>query len=174
MPESNIPDNKRPDVSGSTIEITDETDSGVDEKLLRAAVECVLDDVTLVRCQISIAIVDDPTIHQVNKRYLDHDYPTDVLSFPLERDLEHGILVGEIIVSIDTARENAAEYNWSTINELVLYVVHGCLHLIGHDDHSDSDRDAMRDAEKRVMANLGIKMPSSSQDVAVPEKRAGS
>src|SRR5215211_4469736 len=88
-------------------------DSGAidfDENLLRQAAEAILADAGVERGSLSIAIVDDPTIHQLNKQYLQHDYPTDVLSFVLEHEADR--LEGEVIVSADTAIRSAAQLNW--------------------------------------------------------------
>ena len=163
MPESNIPDNKPRNVSSHSVTVTNETNQAFDEELIKSAAENVVGEVELSQCQISIAIVDDDTIHELNRRYLQHDYPTDVLSFPLEHNLADGILTGEIIVSADTAKVNASEYGWEAQNELTLYVIHGCLHLIGYDDHSENDRSEMRAAEQRVLSRLGICLPTVQQ-----------
>ena len=161
MPESNIPDNKPRNVPGHCITVTNETNEAFDEELIKRAAEHVVGEVELNKCQISIAIVDDDIIHELNRKYLEHDYPTDVLSFPLEHDLPAGILAGEIVVSADTANVNASEYGWEPQKELTLYVIHGCLHLIGYDDHSENDRSEMRAAEQRVLSRLGICLPGA-------------
>ncbi len=95
-----------------------------------------------------MAAVDDRTIHQLNRRYLDHDYPTDVLSFVLEEG--PGTVEGEIIVSGDTAAASAPGYGWPAQDELLLYVIHGMLHLVGYDDKSPADAARMRQAEARL------------------------
>ena len=83
---------------------------------------------------ISLAVVDDAEMHDLNRAHLDHDYPTDVLSFPLS---DPGApLAGEVIVSADTAIKNAGEYGNLAEEELLLYVVHGLLHLVGLCDKS--------------------------------------
>jgi probable rRNA maturation factor len=85
---------------------------------------------------------------------LGHDYPTDVISFAYSQ--ETPVIEGELVVSVDTARQRAKDLGWSSRSELLLYVVHGVLHIAGMDDHDESDRVAMRAAEKRVMRKLGI------------------
>jgi probable rRNA maturation factor len=107
---------------------------------------------------VSIAIVDDPTIHRLNRQFLEHDYPTDVLSFALAEPPQ---LEGEIVASIDTARREAVAAGWSPDDELLLYAVHGALHLVGHDDHDPGDAAAMRTAERSVLARLGVAVPAS-------------
>ncbi len=98
---------------------------------------------------VSLAVVDDPTIHELNRRFLRHDYPTDVLSFLLERS--PGFLEGEVIVSADTAQARAAEFGWTPADELLLYLVHGTLHLLGYDDHTPADRKRMRAKERECL-----------------------
>ncbi len=68
---------------------------------------------------------------------------------------------GEVIVSFDTAAKVAPEFGWSTQEELLLYVIHGCLHLVGYDDHNDEDRAAMRVGEAKYLAKAGIECPES-------------
>ena len=114
----------------------------------------ILVDHEIQTAEVSLAIVDDATIHQLNREHLDHDYPTDVLSFVLERSANS--LDGEIIVSSDTATRLAPEFDWSSQSELTLYLIHGALHLVGYDDHSDEDRLEMRRMELQYLEKAGI------------------
>jgi probable rRNA maturation factor len=104
--------------------------------------------------EIGVRITDDATIHQINAQFLSHDYPTDVISFPYVDRPDW--LEGELIASVDTAAENAADAGWDTGSELLLYVIHGVLHIGGMDDQREQDRAAMRDAEHAVMTRLGM------------------
>jgi probable rRNA maturation factor len=126
----------------------------LDEALARQAIESILADAGIRRGSVSIAVVDDPTIHELNRRYLEHDYATDVLSFALEQAGE--MLEGEVIVSADTALRLARELDWPAEHELLLYVVHGTLHLAGYDDHDPAAKAAMRARERLVLARAGI------------------
>jgi len=139
-----------------SIEITDQQDTlGVDKALIRQAIENILHEEEIDAAQISVALVDDPTIRRLHKDYLDDDTPTDVMSFVLE-DGEDG-LEGEVIASADTARARAPEYAWPPENELLLYVIHGTLHLVGYDDTNSETRPEMRRQESSHLAKLGIK-----------------
>src|SRR5687767_7670678 len=94
-----------------SIEICDDQESLVfDESLLRQAADAVLTDAGVRSGSLSIAVVDDPAIHELNRQFLEHDYPTDVLSFLLEREGER--LEGEVIVSADTAIRVAQQLGW--------------------------------------------------------------
>lgn len=124
-----------------------------DADLLCQAVRNVLAGESADPADVSVAIVDDVTMHDLNRKYLQHDYPTDVLSFMLSSTGEP--LEGEIIVSADTAAREASRYGWDKEDELLLYLIHGTLHLTGHDDASDSDRAVMRAKERQYLAELG-------------------
>ena len=132
----------------------DQASLAVDEERLREAVGNVLRAGGIATAEVSMAIVDDPTIHRLNVEFLQHDYPTDVLSFLLERSGDR--LEGEIIASADTAIRNAQQYGWSPADELLLYVIHGSLHLIGYDDSTDELQDIMRAAETEQLARFGL------------------
>ncbi len=121
---------------------------------IELAVQQVLEEAGIVSGEISVAVVDDPTIHQLNIQYLNHDYPTDVISFVLEREQTH--LEGEIIVSVDTAVEVARDYQWDWRQEFLLYVIHGCLHLVGYDDKDPEAKVVMQQAERRHLMKFGI------------------
>ena len=139
------------------IEIADEqTAHKFDYARLKQAIHSVLQSAGVRTAEISIAIVDDLRMHELNRQYLAHDYPTDVLSFVLERDEQAGSLDGEIVVSAEYAAREASRYNWTADDELLLYVIHGCLHLVGHDDQTPDGRAAMRDAETKLLAQFGL------------------
>lgn len=129
----------------------------VDEAGLTAAALLVLENSEYASAEISLAVVDDATIHQLNRQFLEHDYPTDVLSFALEDDGEH--LQGEVILSAETAAVEAAEAGWSSGAEQLLYVVHGMLHLVGYRDKTPEESASMREAERRFLKELGHPMP---------------
>ncbi|HEY1786019.1 MAG TPA: rRNA maturation RNase YbeY [Pirellulales bacterium] len=138
-----------------SIEINnDQAVLAVDEERLRQAVENVLLSGGIAAAEVSVAIVDDATIHRLNVEFLQHDYPTDVLSFLLERTGDQ--LEGEIIASADTATRNAQQYGWSPADELLLYVIHGTLHLIGYDDTTDELAALMRKAEAEQLGRFGL------------------
>jgi probable rRNA maturation factor len=124
----------------------------VDEKMLRKAVRMILRDELIERAKISVAVVDDPTIAELHQRYLNDPQPTDVLSFVLERSPKY--LEGEIVVSADTAAASAPDYNWTADDELLLYVIHGVLHLTGYDDTTPKKREIMRKKEREYLARF--------------------
>lgn len=106
--------------------------------------------------EVSIAIVDDATIHQLNQEHLDHDWPTDVISFIFETDSQRGRVEGEIVASADTAARLSATAGWRPDDELLLYVIHGLLHLAGLDDIEPDDQTQMRTAERDCLIALGV------------------
>jgi probable rRNA maturation factor len=137
------------------IEVADQqTATDVDAALLERVAVAIVRDHGPSTCHISIAIVDDDTIHRLNRQFLQHDYATDVLSFVLERSSD--LLEGEIVVSGETARAQAARYGWPPDHELLLYVIHGLLHLVGWDDQTPAARDAMRCAEDHYLKQCGV------------------
>lgn len=98
---------------------------------------------------VGIILSRQQQIHDMNRDFLGHDYPTDVLSFPVSGEGE--ILEGEVYVDLDTARSNASEFGTSFAQEAARYVIHGLLHLAGHDDSSTHQRAAMRQLEDRYL-----------------------
>lgn len=117
--------------------------------LIQQAVTQIASDYGWTEGEISIAIVDDPQIHQINKQYLDHDYPTDVISFDTTESDD--FLEGEVIASADTAQRVAEQNGWQASHELLLYIIHGMLHVIGLDDKSESKAKQMRAQEKHYI-----------------------
>jgi probable rRNA maturation factor len=139
-----------------------QTRHAVNESELASAVQLVLSDSEFSSSNVSVAIVNNATIHELNRRYLHHDWPTDVLSFVLEDDGQH--LEGEIVVSADTAAASAAEIGWSAAAEQLLYVIHGALHLVGYRDKSAGDARKMRTAEARFLRQFGLEQPATAGD----------
>jgi probable rRNA maturation factor len=136
-----------------TIEINaDEQPHAVNRLRLKKAVRTILRDAGIKSAEISIAIVTDARMHELNRQYLEHDYPTDVLSFVLADDKRAKSLEGEIIASSDYAAREAPRYGWTADDELLLYIIHGCLHLVGHDDTRAKLKAAMRVAEAHYLA----------------------
>lgn len=130
----------------------------VDGALLRRAVESILREEGYHFANVSLAVVDDPAIHRLNRQYLAHDEPTDVLSFLLERG--EGTLAGEVIVSADTAARTAPQFHWTAAEELLLYVIHGTLHLAGYDDATPAARRTMRRRERHWLEQLASSVAS--------------
>jgi len=102
----------------------------------------------------SIAIVDDATMRQLNAERLGHDWPTDVISFVLD-ELDDSV-EGEVIASAETAAQVCSAAGWSAADELLLYIVHGLLHVAGMDDIEFEDRQAMRHMERECLMAVGL------------------
>jgi probable rRNA maturation factor len=107
---------------------------------------------------VSIAVVDNATIRTINRDYLGHDWPTDVISFGFSHPGDP-LLTGELVISGQMAAATAREAGVDDWNELALYVVHGLLHLCGHDDSDPASRVQMRQRERAVLAGLGLANP---------------
>ncbi|MDA1015956.1 MAG: rRNA maturation RNase YbeY [Planctomycetota bacterium] len=154
-----------------TIELANEQDSlDIDEARIREVAAHVLNEEHVATAEISIAIVDNPTMRALNVQHLAHDYDTDVLSFLLECEQESAgsdpdadtcrgrgkRIEGELIVSGEMAIEMAKKYRWNPHDELVLYVVHGLLHLVGFDDLTESEKRQMRSRERQLLKHWGL------------------
>jgi len=126
------------------------------EATLQNAAVKTLESREMDNAEISIAIVNDERIHEINRQFLNHDYPTDVITFDLGTNPANDSFQAEIVVSAETALQVASEVGTTMEMELVLYVVHGSLHLAGLDDHCDEDRIEMRAGERAMMNALGF------------------
>lgn len=150
-------------ISGSIFyEIHDEQDaiSPIDVPKIRMLCESILDDANITTGNLGVAIVDNDTIHELNNHFLKHDYPTDVLSFVIDEDRKNGFLEGEVIVSAEMARDRADEFSWTAEDELMLYITHGLLHLVGYNDIEKDDADKMRQKEAEYLEKFGIVFPN--------------
>ena len=118
--------------------------------------------------EISVLLVNNATIRELNRDFRAKDAPTDVLSFPLEEEREDEAepaviggpsarMLGDIVISVEKAVEQATEYGHSVERELAFLAIHGLLHLLGHDhEKGETAKQAMRAEEKRILAALGI------------------
>jgi probable rRNA maturation factor len=121
---------------------------------LRETAQAVLAGEGVPEAKVTLAFVDNATIHRLNKQFLNHDEPTDVLSFPMSGP-KAKTLEGEVVIGVGVAKTQAAERGHEIAAEMALYVIHGLLHLCGHDDHEDSDRRRMRERERVYLKQLG-------------------
>lgn len=119
--------------------------------------------------EVSVRFVDNETIHELNKEFRNIDKPTDVLSFPLgengeyDTDLSTGAkLLGDIVISIPKAMEQAQEYNHSLQREIGFLTVHSMLHLLGYDHEQGGIEEVhMREKEETVLTKIGLKRDNS-------------
>lgn len=103
--------------------------------------------------ELSVVFVDKDEITRLNKKFLGHKGPTDVLSFPLETNAKH--ITGEVIVCVPVAVEYAAEAKTEVEGEIMLYVVHGILHLLGYDDTDTKSANTIHHVEKEILTEFG-------------------
>ncbi|SRR6266849_10260980 len=127
----------------------------IERALMRRAARTVLEGEGVKEAEVSLAFVDNPTIQHLNQRYLQHDEPTDVLSFPLSEPSAR-CLAGEIVIGAEVAKNQAASRGHDIQAELALYVIHGLLHLCNYEDQTDDQAKEMRQREKHYLHLLGL------------------
>jgi probable rRNA maturation factor len=127
----------------------------IDRGAMREAAKTVLEGEKVTAAAISLAFVDDATMHRLNKQFLDHDEPTDVISFPLSGPGAK-TLEGELVIGAEVARRVALDRGHDEKAELTLYVVHGLLHLCGYDDKTPAAERDMRRRERHYLQQLGL------------------
>lgn len=142
-----------------SISIANPFEQQLDFAVLKEAARTVLTGEGIKAAKITIAFINNEHIHRLNKQYLNHDEPTDVLTFPYSKP-KAAKLEGEIVISYETADEYAKDRGHDVKQELVLYVIHGCLHLCGFDDRNEKQSKKMRTKEREYLAKLNI------QDIA--------
>lgn len=125
----------------------------VDRRLLRARAVRILRELAQSRSELSIALVDDATIADLNSRYRGRSRPTDVLAFALREGPEpnrSGKMLGDVVISVETAARQARRAHRGLDGELARLLVHGTLHLLGHDHQEPAETRAMRAEERRL------------------------
>ncbi|MGS2775994.1 rRNA maturation RNase YbeY [Robertmurraya sp. GLU-23] len=116
-------------------------------------------------CELSVTFVNNNRIQEINREYRGKDMPTDVISFALEELGEGEIqisganmprVLGDIIISIDKAREQATDYGHSVERELGFLAVHGFLHLLGYDHETEAEEKEMFDLQRSILDEYGL------------------
>jgi probable rRNA maturation factor len=109
--------------------------------------------------ELSVALVDDVQIHELNRRFRQVDRPTDVLSFPAgEAPVAEGepALLGDVVISLETAWRQAVEYGHTPEREVGYLVAHGVLHLVGFDHEDETERALMRELEEEALGRVAL------------------
>lgn len=147
--------------------------SGVDGRALVAVAKQLVQAAGQRDATLSLTLVDDRAIQELNREHRGKDRPTDVLSFPLlddaapangERHANGALgqperMLGDVVISLETARRQAAGYDAPLQAEIYRLLIHGLLHLLGHDHHEAGERRAMRAQERRLAAAIGLPWP---------------
>jgi probable rRNA maturation factor len=113
-------------------------------KRAKSIIEEVIRNELRVSGDLNVIITNDESIREINMKFLNHDYYTDVIAFNYN---EEEVIKGEIYISIDTVRRNAIEYKVHLREEVLRVIVHGVLHLIGYEDSTDEGKEEMRRKE---------------------------
>lgn len=135
--------------------------SGVDGRALVATARRLLVAVGEGEAELSLSLVNDDAIRSLNQKYRGKDSVTDVLSFPLELDASAPSerLLGDVVISVETARRQAEGYDASLQREIYRLLIHGLLHLKGHDHEEAGERRVMRREERRLADAIALPWP---------------
>jgi probable rRNA maturation factor len=125
----------------------------IDQPAITRFAEAVLVAENRRAASISIALVDNNTIHRLNRLHLGHDWTTDVITFPLSQP-DDDELSGELVISAEMAVATARELSADPRDELALYIVHGLLHLCGYDDSNPEQAVAMDRRQTELWTTL--------------------
>jgi probable rRNA maturation factor len=128
---------------------------------LRQAARRLLQEAGLPRAEVSVLLTDDATIHEMNRAYRGYDKPTDVLSFAQGENPGDAPpppplpgtppLLGDVVISVDTAIRQAETHGVSLEQELALLTVHGILHLLGYEDETEAGAEKMQEREREIL-----------------------
>ncbi len=149
------------------------------EEHLRARGDAALAFLGLSHSELSILLCDDAFITELNARYRDRPEPTDVLSFS-QREGEDAEpddpILGDVVISVDTARRQSEALGHALEVELTVLLVHGLLHLLGHDHEDPGDAEQMHSAEARLLEGISggegapLTARGTLRDPAAPEQ----
>lgn len=115
--------------------------------------------------EVSIALSNDQLIQDLNKQYRGKDKPTNVLSFPQNDDFS----LGDIVLALETIQDEAQKQNKSFEDHFVHLLVHGTLHLLGHDHEEDNEAEKMESLEVKILDGMGIENPYEEDDTPLDE-----
>ena len=128
--------------------------STVDAVGVKRLVRSVLRGEEITEGGVTIVLTDNPGIRSLNARFRNQDKPTDVLAFPLDDTDDFGVYLGDVVVSVDRAREQAPRFNNDFDGELARLIIHGILHLLGYDHHTPLDGKKMKARERAAHARF--------------------
>ncbi len=145
--------------------------------LIKVVEEALRQEQCPYECEVNVRLTENEGIRRLNQEFRDLDVPTDVLSFPMveyevpadfsQLDSPEAqvmyfnldtkeLLLGDIVISLERAREQSEEYGHSLERELAFLTAHSMLHLMGYDHMEDGEREVMEDKQERILQNLGI------------------
>lgn len=147
------------------IEVFNEYDKDIKElDILKDFINYASEKLSLKNVMFNVIIIDNDSIHKINKEYRGIDRPTDVITFALEDDKKIDTpevrILGDIYISYDKVISQAKEYGHSTKRELCFLGVHGLLHLLGYDHMNKKDEEEMFSLQKELLDSYGIKKES--------------
>ncbi len=139
--------------------------------LKKTVMQCLKDETISRGCEINILLTDDESIRQINKQHREIDMSTDVLSFPIadikngeilsdqgDIDMDEGLLLlGDIIISVETALKQSEDYGHSFERELAFLTAHGLFHLLGYDHMQKDEETVMISKQESALEKLGLK-----------------
>jgi probable rRNA maturation factor len=137
--------------------------SGVDARALKATAKRLLEAAGEKGSSLSLTLVNDGAIRKLNRDHRGKDKPTDVLSFPLvepgEASRSTERMLGDVVISVDTARRQAADYDATLQREVYRLLIHGILHVLGHDHERPPERVRMEGEERRLAGAIDMEWP---------------
>ncbi len=139
-----------------------------DVPFLRKHLRCAHAIVSPALLELSLALVNDARMAQLHQQFMNIPGPTDVLTFELEHDRRGNVTSGEVIVCVPEARRQAAERGIELRMELLLYALHGMLHLCGFDDRTDRGFRTMHRREDDILTALGFGPVFAPQTAYIP------
>lgn len=150
----------------------------IDTRVLREITLCLLDDILAIESYaVMVHLVSAATSAELNHRYLGHEGPTDVITFDFREDYDADSarldLAGEIYICVSEAERQAREFGTTFPSEIVRYVVHGILHLLGYDDLTPAKRKIMKRAENRLLRDLSTNAPVQMGRTGAPACSGG-
>jgi probable rRNA maturation factor len=141
---------------------------------VRTRAERMLVALRMPDAELSILLCDDATIHELNRSFRNKDRPTDVLAFAMregEGGALHPELLGDIVISVETARRQAREHARSVSAEVTFLLAHGLLHLLGYDHRTDEEERVMRARTDALCAAARAPRTRATRSPAIARKR---
>ena len=153
------------------VDIIDDNNLVLDstKNMLLNLLECAakFENVNTDITEMSLSFVDKNEIQEINKNYRGKDVPTDVISFALNDEVESEVniigledefnSIGDVIICVDIAKEQAEEYNHSFDREIGFLTVHGFLHLLGYDHMTEEDEKEMFEKQEKILNEFGLR-----------------